>query len=223
MFPGEVLLSAVRGQAIQGMRYLIWSLVFSICWNLLELLRTDVARNSGDERSERGGPLTLHFAICAGVCVALLAGDSALMWRPLISRVHTMHSFMAEDFTKALDQQNGIAGDVGYISYFTPGHVCDLNGLISGRAFAALTSHQRLADCIARNPSFVYMNSTQTQGIGRLIDLTDWKVCGVYDHGNRRAPDRHYLLVRPDLAGATCASTGFAAAPLAFALRPDRY
>ncbi len=37
-FPAIFLLAVVRGQEVQGVRYLIWTLTFSAFWNLLELI-----------------------------------------------------------------------------------------------------------------------------------------------------------------------------------------
>ena len=40
------------------------------------------------------------------------------------------------------------------------------------------------------------------------MDLSGWQMCGDYDFTNVRQPDRHFLVVRPSLAGEVCRATG---------------
>ena len=215
IFPFVLGVAALRGQEIQGARYLVWCFFFSICWNLLELRRVDA-----DTRAAPAARALAVFLIC---CVAVLPFESHWMYRVLTTRAHTMRIFMAADIAQSLQGHLGVAGDVGYISYFSRSNLCDLSGLVNGRATARMSGEARAQNCAAQHPEFALLNSGQADGLGQYLDLSAWKVCGAYDFGNLRDPDRHYLLVAPALAEATCHATGFAALPESSALVAATY
>ena len=129
LFPFVLATAALRGQEIQGARYLVWCFFFSICWNLLELRSVDV--KYGVETAPAPRALSA-FLIC---CVAVLPFESHWMYRVLSTRAHTMDHFMAENIASPLRDRLGVAGDVGYISYFSQGNICDLSGLGLGIDF----------------------------------------------------------------------------------------
>ena len=215
IFPFVLGAAALRGQEIQGARYLVWCFFFSICWNLLELRRIDA------EMRPVPAPRALAaFLIC---CVAVLPFESHWMYRVLSTRAHTMRNFMTEDIAASLQRRLGVAGDVGYISYFSRSNICDLSGLVNGRMTARMSADQRVQNCAAQHPEFALLNSSQADGIGADLDMSLWKVCGEYDFGNLRDTDRHYLLVAPELADATCRATGFRALPESVALLDATY
>jgi hypothetical protein len=216
LFPLLLFLAALRGQKIQGVRYLIWAIFFSVCWNLFELARVRALAatelSPAVERSNRAIAVA-----CVALCMLALGLDARVSYRTLRTRVHTFRAFNGQNLAAALPGELGIAGDVGYISYFTHDTICDTNGLVNGRAFAALTDRQRVAHCVASHPAFLFVLADQAKSFARSIDLTGWKVCGVYDFGNTGNPDRHYLIVRPDRAAATCSATSFQPQPVTVA------
>jgi hypothetical protein len=216
LFPLVLLASCLRGQEIQGARYLVWCFFFSIAWNLLELARSD-------EESVTATWATYVVAAFVVLCLIVLPVESKLMYRVLRTRVHTMQQFRSEDLASALYGQLGVASDVGYISYFSDDAICDLAGLVNGRAAAQLTPLQREQGCAAEHPGFALVNASQAGALAEYLDLKTWRVCGAYDFGNLRVPDRHFLLVKPELAKAACHATGFAAAPSATAMVESVY
>jgi hypothetical protein len=149
--------------------------------------------------------------------------DARLMHRVLTTRAHTMKLFMGQDLASALHGQLGVAADVGYISYFSQGMICDLSGLVNGPAAAALSSRQRAIQCAAQHPSFAFVDADQAGELAPLIDFTGWRVCGQYDLGDMRKPDRHFLLVEPQDVAAVCHATGFIPTPISLARAPSAY
>lgn len=223
LFPCVLLAAAARGQEIQGVRYLIWPLFFSILWNLFELWYIDAAFPQDISPGSQRQPGCVPLIVFLGCCIALLPIDARLMYRVLTTRAHTMKLFMGQDLASVLRGQLGVAADVGYISYFSQGTICDLSGLVNGPAAAALSSRQRAIRCAAQHPSFAFVDADQAGGLAPLIDFTGWRVCGQYDLGDMRKPDRHFLLVEPQDVAAVCHATGFTPAPVSLARAPSAY
>lgn len=214
LLPTVVLLSSFRGQEVQGVRYLIWALLFSIVWNLCELARLDVSSSQ---------PQALVFAAFITICLVALPTESRLMYRVLTTRARTMRLFMSQPLSEALAGRLGTAMDVGYISYFTRDAICDAAGLVNGRLAASLSGQQRIARCAAERPDFALVNADQAGTLSKYLSFTGWRVCGEYDFANMHQPDRHYLVVKPELAQAVCAATGYHSADIAKAFAETRY
>lgn len=196
VFPTVVILAATRGQEIQGARYLVWTYFFSVLWNLLELGSINHDRSNVKRQSY---PLVYAFIL---LLLIALPFECKIMGQVLNTRAHTMKIFTGQHLD-VLEGKQGIASDVGYIGYFSKANICDIAGLVDGRDFARLTASQRLADCAASHPDFVFGNLGQVKLITNAAQGYDWQVCAHYDFGNVRTPDRHYLV----LPGATAAQT----------------
>lgn len=197
VFPTVLLLAAARGQEIQGARYLVWAYFFSLLWNLLELGSPDGAV---PDRNRQSFGLVYAFLL---ILLIALPFECKIMGRVLRTRVHTMKIFEGQHL-EVLQGQQGIASDVGYIGYFSKANICDIAGLVDGRAFARLTLAQRLSACAASHPDFVFGNLGQIKRIINATQRNDWQVCTHYDFGNVRTPDRHYLLLPGATATQTC-------------------
>ena len=183
-FPVLVLLAAAKGQQIHGIRYLIWALLFSIAWNLLITAALPQRR-----------PIFLTAFACA-LCICWVVE------LPIVLRVDRGRAESLRVMEQAhLDQLSGegLAGDVGYIGYFSRAPICDISGLINGRAAAQMTTPQRGQMCVARQPAFLFLTAEQ---IGYLDDRdglnsnNDWVDCGTVDFPNVGSNDRHWLMVR---------------------------
>ncbi len=183
-FPALILLAITRGQQIHGIRYLIWPLLFSITWNML------TARDGWPVLGPR-----LKFAAI---------GLVALAWAfelPIALRIDRgrSQSFM-EMRGSHLDrlQGEGLAGDVGFIGYFSQAPICDINGLINGRAAAAMSLAERTQACIASRPAFLFATDQQLFSLAESphFDRGDWLECGSVTFRNVKSDDRHWLLVR---------------------------
>lgn len=197
VFPTVLLLAAVRGQEIQGARYLVWAYFFSVLWNLLELGSSDGA---APDRNRQSFGLVYAFIL---ILLVALPFECKIMGRVLRTRVHTMKVFEGQHL-EVLHGQQGIASDVGYIGYFSKANICDIAGLVDGRAFARLTLTQRRSACAASHPDFIFGNLGQIKGIANAAQGHDWQVCTHYDFGNVRTPDRHYLVLPGATATPTC-------------------
>ncbi len=114
----------------------------------------------------------------------------------------------ASQHLEVLRARRGVASDIGYIGYFTGADICDLAGLVNGREAARLSSKERVYACAGTKPEFMFLNSSQFGPMAAATAVDDWKVCGQYDFTNVRTADRHYLLVRPELAEEVCRATG---------------
>jgi len=207
VFPTVLILAALRGQEIQGARYLVWTFFFSTLWNLLELGSIDSER----PLVKHSNSLIYSFLV---VLLLVLPLDCKVMYRVLTTRVNTMKVFEGQHLA-VLQGKEGMASDIGYIGYFSKAKICDIAGLVNGRAAARLSGYERLAACAASDPDFLFGNASQLKTMFRLIPMKGWEVCTHYDFGNVRTPDTHYLLLPEPTAAETCkAISGLNAHPV---------
>ena len=214
LFPIVLLLASLRGQEIQGVRYFAWTFIFPIVWNTLELARPRKADSFASQAGERGSLIPIAFLAVLAVAMPF---ESRAMYRVLTRRADTMHIFESQHLD-VLRTRRGVASDIGYIGYFSSAQLCDLAGLVNGRAAARLTSAQRNLSCVRTDPDFLFVNLSQLEPLNQLADLSGWQVCGRYDFNNVRTLDSHYLLVRPSIAEDVCRATGNHRSPLALLL-----
>ncbi|HXE09622.1 MAG TPA: hypothetical protein VN612_17090 [Acidobacteriaceae bacterium] len=183
-FPALILLAVARGQQIQGIRYLIWALLFSITWNLL------AARVS--------------WPVLASPWKYAVIGIVAIAWGfelPIALRIDRDRSQTLLDMQSShLDRLRGegVAADVGFIGYFSKAPICDIDGLVNGRAAAAMTIDERKQACAASHPDFLFLNDGQIAGLPTVpqFHLSDWIKCGSVAFTNVGSEDRHRLWVR---------------------------
>ncbi|MDP9051755.1 MAG: hypothetical protein M3O31_13715 [Acidobacteriota bacterium] len=182
--PTLVLLAAIRGQQFRAVRYMIWALLFSIVWNLLQSAAAPQIR-----------PIFLYT----------FAAVMVLAWIievPVVLRIDRGHNQNLKAMERAqLDRLHGegMAGDVGFIGYFSRAHLCDLNGLVNGRAAAQMTQQQRADACLAERPAFLFLSAMQIAFFNQVYNLqteTEFFNCGSVDFTNVSGSDRHWLLVR---------------------------
>jgi hypothetical protein len=100
--------------------------------------------------------------------------------------------------------QRGIAGDIGFISYFTGASICDQEGLVNGTQFARVGGLERAKRCSETSPVFAFVDNEQRDELLPWINLKNWSVCHVYEFNNAFYLDPHFLLVRPDFAQLDC-------------------
>jgi len=195
--PLVVLLACLRGQGIQGVRYVLWPLLFSTAWNALEWDKSQHARDAA------GGPLRWAAWGYAVMLVCLLPFDWRFAHRAMAGRANTFEAMR----NAGLDRFRGLpllAGDVGFIGYFSGADVCDLNGLVNGRDAARLSEWERIHLCVSRHPQVLFLSAAQASDVGQVIPLGHWLVCEQVDFTNARGGDRHYLMVPREAAPSTC-------------------
>lgn len=213
-FPIVLALAIQRGQQVQGVRYFVWTLVFPILWNLLELRWTP-------EVPRRTIASTLTFATY-GIALLLLAAlpiESVLLSREFREREKALAQFRAQHLER-LSSLQLVAFDVGYIGYFTQSPLCDMAGLVNGRASAALPFETRIKACAAEHPQYAFVSGFSLWELGNDLDLKGWSICSEYDFANLRAPDLHYLIASPAATAQVCSAAGSTPRPLDTVLHP---
>jgi hypothetical protein len=204
VFPLTLLLAGLRGQEIQGIRYLVWTLLFSVLWNILEL---GVAIPN-IPRIEQDAPASvLTYTLLALILIA----QPLELWLvyPILHDRAKLMAMIPGRHLDVLQGKLGVAADVGIIGYFTKANICDLNGLINGREFARLTPQQRITACAAQKPDFLYFDRSELGSFSGSMPLADWQVCGEYEMTGFRYKDIHYLIVPPSTAEKICRETQF--------------
>jgi hypothetical protein len=207
-FPIVLALAIQRGQEVQGVRYFVWTLIFPILWNILEL------RWTADE-PQRWGVRIVRYA-SYGIVLALLIAlpvESFLLSREFRQRENSLAQFRAQHLER-LSAIKLTAFDIGYIGYFTGSPVCDMAGLVNGRASAALSFQQRVKACGAQHPEYAFVNSSSLWELHNALSLRGWSICSEYDLSNLRTSDLHYLIASPAVTAQVCAAAGNAPRPL---------
>lgn len=185
--PAVLVVVAVRGQALEGIRPLLPFVAFSLTC-LTSCLR------------QRPVSLPLR-PIAAALALILVGGwmvDGAAFARIVRLQVRSLEAMRSRDWSP-LSGHAGVAWDVGYLAYFTGAPICDAQGLINGPAFARLTLSDRLDHC-SQVAEFAYVDPARFRLLATAIDMRDWRVCDRFDFAHRSAALSVYLLVAPGLA-----------------------
>lgn len=228
VFPVLLSLSMLRGQDIQGVRYLLWALLFPSIWNILTLgLREDEASADGAVEDstvdivmgraafvrrgvDEGTRFEMGLVYAFVVLLFLeLPFESRMMYHVLRSRAATMREFNGQHLERLAGLQ-GVSMDIGYIGYFTHARICDMSGLVNGRAVARMKTPDRVRRCAEEHPEFAFGNSDQLGALTSYLAMGGWRVCSGYDFRNLRKADMHYLVAPPATADRVCRSTGVA-------------
>jgi hypothetical protein len=214
LFPVVLALAVQRGQQVQGIRYFLWTLVFPILWNILEL------RWSTSEPT-RSTARMLGVAGYGVACLLLILApiESVFLYREFRAREQSLAEMRAQHLER-LSSMTLVAFDVGYIGYFTNSPLCDMAGLVNGRARAALPFEERVKACAAEHPQYAFVSGFSLSELSHALDLRGWSICSVYDFANLRGPDLHYLIASPAATADVCAAAGNAPQPLEPMLHP---
>jgi hypothetical protein len=195
-FPVLFALAASRGQQIQGARYFVWTLFFSILWNIFELSAVPPGHRLHVQNN------TLAFCFLALLLLAL-PFESRMLYPMLRDRSALLKQFEENHFER-LQGKRGIAFDIGYLGYFSRADICDLAGLVNGRDKAGQTTQQRLARCFASHPDFIFLNSGGIGYLATYLPIDDWQLCSRYNFTTVSQSDPHYLLVPRSVAPEVC-------------------
>lgn len=182
-FPLFAILACARSQSMQGVRYVLWAILFSTFLNAFQL--------ADAQRSQIGwfGKAAVSIAC---LMLLMLPVDTYLGLRCMISRGHNFVA-MRDAHLDSFAGREIVAGDVGFVGYFTRGVICDTNGLVNGRAMAVLSAEKRIQFCIANHPDGVFMNAEQAILFNRYLPIGNWKICKAIDFENISRHDWHYL------------------------------
>jgi hypothetical protein len=213
-FPIVLTLAIQRGQEVQGVRYFVWTLMFPILWNILELRWSEA-------EPRRLPAQLLQFAAYGVVCLLLIAApiESILLLREFRAREHSLAKFRMQHLER-LSSLKLVAFDVGYIGYFTQSSLCDMAGLVNGRVSAALPFEDRVKACADEHPQYAFVSGFSLWELSNDLDLRGWSICSEYDLANLRAADLHYLIASSEVAAEVCRAAGAAPRPLETLLHP---
>ncbi len=197
MFPILVLLACARGQAVQGVRYFIWAMLFSIAWNLYAIANATEAPRLPQPR--------LVLVAIAALIALLFVPDTYFGAHTMLGRSKTFQQMRGAGFDR-LSGHLMLADDIGFIGYFTQSNICDLNGLVNGRSFAALTQPQRIRACVNQHPDALFLTTLRIGMMRSYIPNLDqeWIACKQINFPNVHSDDTHYLIVRASLADQLC-------------------
>ena len=214
LFPVVLALAAQRGQQVQGVRYFLWTLLFPSLWNILEL------RWSASQATRRTTRM-LGVAGYGVACLLLISVpiESVLLYKEFGRRERSLAQFRAQHLER-LSSLQLVAFDVGYIGYFTQSPLCDMAGLVNGRARAMLPFKERVKACAAEHPQYAFVSGFSLWELSQAVNLKDWSICSVYDLANLRESDIHYLIASPAATPEVCAAAGHAPQPLEAVLHP---
>lgn len=194
-FPIVVMLACFNSQGVEGVRHILWALLFSVFMNTLQLARVPFTAS----RWYRTALVT-----CGVIFLLLFPIDLYYGLHAMRGRAQTFTQMRDTDLSRFAGE-TVIAGDVGFIGYFSQGVVCDINGLVNGRTAARQTPTQRVQNCLQLHPAMVFATREQALMVNEVLPLASWTACGPFDFVNTSFNDRHYVFV-PDAAG--CAAMG---------------
>jgi len=199
-----LLLIAARGQAVQGVRCLLWVFVFSIVWNIL-FLQSRKTRERPGGLSRIGIFPRIRRVRTVLVClfIVLLLFESWAVYGLSVDRAKAYHDMRAQRLER-LEGQPGVAYDIGFISYFSRCDLCDMTGLVGGRDFAKKSWSQRAEICAARRPVFAFVNEHHRAFLSDFMELSEWVTCYEYNFSNVERQKPHYLIVSPEWAQDIC-------------------
>ncbi|QHS50756.1 hypothetical protein [Edaphobacter sp. 12200R-103] len=196
-----LVLACVRGQAIQGIRYILWPLVFSSVWNILELEELEREYPAPAPASRSITAFTYAYVLLA---ILIIPMDAWYGFHAMMGRSKTFLQ-MRNSGLASLRGETIVAGDVGFISYFSQGNICDVDGLVNGRAVAALPPDLRYQRCAEAKPKALFLTSNQLRSLSSHLSLDDWSQCAVIDFQNVNSHDRHYLMLKKTDQSQLCA------------------
>lgn len=204
LLPCVVTLIALRGQILHGVRHVLWIYLFLIAWNLGILGRID--RRAPAARAVSPG--LFRTGLAAGTVVLLIAWsfEAPAVASILRSRAEIFDAMRGQPLGRLEDAQ-GAASDVGFIAFFTGASILDGNGLVNGRAFAALPREERARRIGAARPDFLFVTREQAAGLAPFLDLGAYRACHRYRSVNLGGEQVHILAVRetwPDRLGMAC-------------------
>jgi len=208
-FPIVILLTVLRGQAVQGVRYFEWAFLYSILWNILDLSSAQQAMPARMRRA--------FFATAGALGVVLLLSipvETHLLMPLFRSRENALAEFRHQDLER-ISNLRVVGFDVGYFGYFTGSPLCDMAGLINGREAAALPYAQRVLRCAVWQPQAGFLDRDQMRDLNAQYDLSGWSICGEYEYVNLRLVDPHFLIAAPAHAQEVCAAAHGTPRPLA--------
>jgi hypothetical protein len=190
--PIELALTVMRGQSIQGIRYFVWPVYFATLLNALQWARLRGMITNPKEKRSLPRPFVYGYVV---VMLCLILPECRYALKAMKGRSDSFDAMRSAGLNR---YRNGelIAGDIGWIGYFTGAPICDLNGLVGGRELARLSHQERVRRCAERNPEYLFLNDSQLQEISPYLQTKDWTTVHEFSFPNVSRFDPHYFMVR---------------------------
>src|SRR5262249_29767758 len=145
-------------------------------------------------------------AAAAAVVLIVFVPESRSVLRIGRERSRTFLAMRSQHLER-LRGRTGVAVDIGMIGYFSQGVICDLGGLVQGKAWAAADDRTRLKQCAQTSPDFIFTNHEQAEEIGKYVNLQSMVSCFDYRMPNVANDDVHTLFLARAYASSICASS----------------
>jgi hypothetical protein len=208
LFPALLAVAIWRNQALQGVRYFLWPLVFMIAWNIQSLPPTFLSAPATALEKWSTRHARALFVTCLAFLSPAWAFEGVTVSRCVRESSRTVALMRSQDLS-FLKGRRGLAFDIGFISYFSQGNICDVSGLVNGRAFAQATFPERMRACTAQPPDFAFLNADQRGQLRKYTDFDSWITFYKYPgSGHVLGNPGFSLMLRPQFAreiGATAA------------------
>ena len=194
----------IRGQAVEGVRHVVWVLIYVIAWTIMQCPAAfgpvvgAPSRFMTGKNTARAGVIAILVIISVGWAV-----EGYHVARIVRDRSQAFLEMRSQGLD-TLSGRPGVAFDVGFVSYFSKGLMCDVKGLVNGNDFAKLSREGRAERCAAKSPEFAFVTPSQAGFLDKYLTMDTWVVCYRYEFTNLRATEPHYLLVEPEVAAGFC-------------------
>ena len=194
----------IRGQAVEGVRHVVWVLIYVIAWTIMQCPAAfgpvvgAPSRFMTGKNTARAGVIAILVIISVGWAV-----EGYHVARIVRDRSQAFMEMRSQGLD-TLSGRPGVAFDVGFVSYFSKGLMCDVKGLVNGNDFAKLSREGRAERCAAKSPEFAFVTPSQAGFLDKYLTMDTWVVCYRYEFTNLRATEPHYLLVEPEVAAGFC-------------------
>jgi|GEM_PF-974271 len=186
-----VLLIAIRGQVLHGVRHVLWAFAFPIAWNLWTL-RARGEAGSGRPYRSLGGVVTTALVV---VVVAVWAVEAHIVAPILRTQGETFDTLLHADLS-SLHDGIGSGFDIGFIGYFSKAEILDLSGLVNGSEVAAESFADRASWVASRQPNFLFVTRQQAASLAPFVPLDEYYVTRSVPFPTVLRDNLHYLAVR---------------------------
>ncbi|MFT5486209.1 MAG: hypothetical protein ACI9JL_004083 [Paracoccaceae bacterium] len=203
--PLGILLIVMTGVDVQSIRHFSWLLYFGAVAASLRNVEHFRQVMPGTGRISRSKAIRSIVAALVIITSASWIVESIFVNRIMVTSGETLRSIAAVPMDKLRDKR-GIAGDVGFAMYFSGASICDFNGLINGRTFAAMSFDERVRSCVSGQHEFLFVSPLQLEILNKATSgrYESWIVCGTFTFENVLNSSTHRLLLHPALAGDLC-------------------
>ena len=191
-FPMVLVLACIRGQRIEGVRHVLWTIEFSLAWNILQLVRWD----RGHQEVQVMPAVFIRGAVYAVAvfprsAAACRLGDRAASDGPARTNLHqdAELGFSSASRESCSRREHRLY----WLLHRRPG--LRSGRTVNGRAAAQSTPDQRYQSCAQKHPAALFLSSGQMEHRGGTSIYINGSLAGPMISSTCGSLDRHFLLV----------------------------